>query len=225
MGTVVTGDKLVAFTEQLSEIERQLRQSGGYPFDPNALKIALQNVIKGKFGASTKTGTKNANLFRLHKNGKSMWVNLDVSPRPPFPGMVAHEDNHSKAWVEIELRNDHLYINGSRVTHHLEMMQKEKTSVSGYRLRKALASKLTLHPNILDALMEHRRFIPQSWKQDEYNRPPILYFWSVEFSDTDGARYVRSLNWGGSFWSEGFVNLESHFGTQHRALTIGGLKP
>lgn len=34
---------------QLHEIKRQLRQPAGYPFDPERLKAALQEIIEGKF--------------------------------------------------------------------------------------------------------------------------------------------------------------------------------
>ena len=50
MATKVTGELYEGITGQLFEIGRQLRQPSGYPFDPHALKRALQAVIEGKFG-------------------------------------------------------------------------------------------------------------------------------------------------------------------------------
>ena len=50
MAIQVAGELYESITGQLFEIGRQLRQPSGYPFDPNQLKVALQNAIEGKFG-------------------------------------------------------------------------------------------------------------------------------------------------------------------------------
>lgn len=47
--TVVAGELYEAITGQLFEIGRQLRQKGGYPYDPHKLKRMLQDAIEGKF--------------------------------------------------------------------------------------------------------------------------------------------------------------------------------
>lgn len=49
MATPVTGEMYYKLGVQLLEIKRQLRQPDGYPFDPDKLKIALQNAIDGIF--------------------------------------------------------------------------------------------------------------------------------------------------------------------------------
>lgn len=48
-GKPVAGDLYWKLDGQLWEIKRQLRQSGGYPFDPAALKRHLHTAIEGKF--------------------------------------------------------------------------------------------------------------------------------------------------------------------------------
>lgn len=50
MATLVTGEMYYDIDGQLAEIKRQLRQPNGYPFNPDLLKIALQNAIEGRFG-------------------------------------------------------------------------------------------------------------------------------------------------------------------------------
>ena len=50
MATLVTGEMYHDIDGQLAEIKRQLRQPNGYPFNPDLLKIALQNAIEGRFG-------------------------------------------------------------------------------------------------------------------------------------------------------------------------------
>lgn len=49
MAAIVTGESYYQLTGQLFEIGRQLRQSSGYPFDPEKLKISLQSAIEGRF--------------------------------------------------------------------------------------------------------------------------------------------------------------------------------
>lgn len=49
-GIPVTGDQYYALDGKLLEIKRQLRQNGGYPFDPQQLDAALQAIIEGRFG-------------------------------------------------------------------------------------------------------------------------------------------------------------------------------
>ena len=50
---VVAGELYESITGQLFEIGRQLRQKGGYPYDPERLKQALQAVIEGRFDRPT----------------------------------------------------------------------------------------------------------------------------------------------------------------------------
>ncbi len=49
MAQRVEANLYVELDGQLQEIKRQLRQSSGYPFDPEKLKIALQGIVEGRF--------------------------------------------------------------------------------------------------------------------------------------------------------------------------------
>ena len=51
MGNILTGDQSAAAFRRLGEIQRQLGQNGGYPFDPERLLIALQAISDGRFEA------------------------------------------------------------------------------------------------------------------------------------------------------------------------------
>ncbi len=48
MATQVAGELYFEIDGQLLEIKRQLRQREGYPYDPEQLRIALQNAIEGR---------------------------------------------------------------------------------------------------------------------------------------------------------------------------------
>ncbi|MFA6132048.1 MAG: hypothetical protein WC702_03235 [Patescibacteria group bacterium] len=49
MAPIVTGEQYYDLDGQLTEIKRQLRQRGGYPFSPAQLSLALQAIIEGRF--------------------------------------------------------------------------------------------------------------------------------------------------------------------------------
>lgn len=53
MAQRVTGVLKDGLLSQLFEIERQIRQSSGYPFDPTMLKDYLQKGIEGRFAKTT----------------------------------------------------------------------------------------------------------------------------------------------------------------------------
>ncbi len=48
-GILVTGDRYFNVDGKLHEITRQLRQRGGYPFEPDLLEQRLQDLVEGKF--------------------------------------------------------------------------------------------------------------------------------------------------------------------------------
>ena len=49
MAEIVTGELYEKLDAKLFEIKRQIRQKGGYPYDPEALDKALQKVVEGRF--------------------------------------------------------------------------------------------------------------------------------------------------------------------------------
>ena len=49
MAQGVSGDRYKEIDGQLFEIKRQLRQKSGYPFDLDALELALQVIVEGRF--------------------------------------------------------------------------------------------------------------------------------------------------------------------------------
>jgi len=126
-------------------------------------------------------------------------VNLDVAPRLPFDG-AAVEKNEGGGWVKVEKRKDGLYIDGRKVVLYLSERQKNGQTIKGYELREEVSGKLVLHPNILDALLEHSHLIPEDWKKDENGNTRYILFWAVIFRDSGGRLCVRSLHWDGGKW-------------------------
>ncbi len=70
MAKKVAGELYESITGQLFEIGRQLRQSNGYPYDPEKLKKHLQDGIEGKFSAQ-ETQKKNE-FLKLLSGGESL---------------------------------------------------------------------------------------------------------------------------------------------------------
>jgi hypothetical protein len=59
MATIVTGELYESIDSKLFEIKRQLRQKNGYPFNPNSLNLALQELIEGRFSSRPSSIVKN----------------------------------------------------------------------------------------------------------------------------------------------------------------------
>jgi hypothetical protein len=51
MASIVTGDLYHRIDGQLLEIKRQLRQHEGYPYKPEDLQKALQEIIEGRISS------------------------------------------------------------------------------------------------------------------------------------------------------------------------------
>ena len=71
MAKKVEGELYESITGQLFEIGRQLRQPNGYPFDPENLQDALQNIVNGVFN--------NEPAFRFNKR-KDGWILVEDNP-------------------------------------------------------------------------------------------------------------------------------------------------
>lgn len=72
----VTGEQYFGITGQMLEIQRQIRLNSGSPIDPELVKIALQDIIEGKFKVQ-KTEERSPNLRLLSRNEELMIEALD----------------------------------------------------------------------------------------------------------------------------------------------------
>lgn len=84
MATIVTGEQARQIWSKLGEIQRQVHQSGGYPFDFEQLLDALQGVIEGKFIFPQVGLTLKQRLLPLHLDGWNQdilkWKREDQPP-------------------------------------------------------------------------------------------------------------------------------------------------
>lgn len=134
MAVQVAGELYYDLDGQLTEIKRQLRQPNGYPFDPSALKNALQDAIEGRFGGSTRFPFFNPATFI----GKS-WV-------------IA-EDNEAlpETW-------------DSASTRLVSALRKGEATVSGEKTIERLRGDKPLGARAFLYFWNNREKIPEEWK-------------------------------------------------------------
>ena len=152
-------------------------------------------------------GVSRLSTIRLFR---SIWL-----PRPTWISAVPSECNMGGGWVKVEKKKDGLYVDGKKVLLHLEEDQKSG-AIRGYKLRKVLARKNTLHPNIMDALFDYPRMLPEDYKQDSQGRTLSICFFGVIYS-VAGRQYVRCLYWNLSAWQRGYYKLVRDFDVQDPA--------
>ncbi len=101
MATKIAGELYYDLDGQLLEIKRQLRQPNGYPFDPEKLKLHLQNAIEGRFGSVN--GAKKLSLKFLELIAGNIAINTAAFPKDSFfskngPVKLYFGDNFSN-WI------------------------------------------------------------------------------------------------------------------------------
>jgi len=77
MAQCVAGEQYESITGQLFEIGRQLRQRGGYPFDPEKLQKHLQKAIEGKFNAAPEAKRGEQLIKASDQEGKEIIYDLE----------------------------------------------------------------------------------------------------------------------------------------------------
>lgn len=126
-------------------------------------------------------------------------VNLNAPPKYPVKTSDTLNVHGGMGWVLVEKRAEGLFVDGRRVVLHIEPGQHRAIMrLSGHTLRDMFKySRPVLHPNILDALIDHQHFIPQdeSWEKTD-DHPllgPSICFWAVIYTDGYDREYVRAL--------------------------------
>ncbi|MDO8557793.1 MAG: hypothetical protein Q7S09_01205 [bacterium] len=128
----------------------------------------------------------NTQRIRLTGNKNLIWVNLDAPPKLPFDGAEVVE-NPRGGWVKVERRRDKLYVDRREIVPCvIHWKDHERVTTMDHRGE---------HPNVLDALMRHRRFIPDMLRQSQdYQGNTIsIRFGAVKFCGPHGGSCIRSL--------------------------------
>lgn len=168
---------------------------------------AVWNKLGGEEGVDA--------LLRGNIELKKRTIDLSKPPRTPSEGfeVVKHESTiNGKSVVEIELRDDNLYIDGCKVDLFLSNKQEGDGRVRGYGLRKELENGkwVLLNSNVLDYLLDHPKLYPEHFKKDENGETRYIFFWgSISRDPLHDYLYVRYMYWNAgelhkrSYWLDG----------------------
>ena len=155
--------------------------------------------------------------IRLTDDPNIIFVNLDAPPKLPYKDTEVRENTRG-GWVKLEKRMFGLYVNGKKIILHLDLGQKDRREIGGYKLKEALTEKLVEHPNILDALLEYPHLIPDEFKPGENSHIKCIVFWAVVFHDQkDDYLCVRCLFWIVSKWDHSNCLLDGNFDDNYPA--------
>jgi len=92
----VTGDQRDNITGQMLEIQRQLRQKGGSPINPDDITLALQDIIEGKFIRKREENK----ILRPLSNGKSIIIDACDGK-----ALLVNADNIFQSGIDPDFKN------------------------------------------------------------------------------------------------------------------------
>ncbi len=191
MATFVTGELYEQLDGRLHEIKRQIRQSGGYPFDPEALKDLLQQAVEGRFAVNTPNILKILRTFNPTKFLGEGWK-------------VEEEDKRSKELTEVDLNK----------VQFVTMLKEGETSIKGEEKLKRLKKSdyIRLDADIFFTLWNNKSRIPESWKEKVNGNTRYIFFDGAVLRRPRGDRCVLYLCWrgGGWDWRCHWLGLEWH---------------
>jgi len=178
-----------------------LDEKGGRPHLVERLK-----ELGNKFRAATEAKPEWKPIERIRvlkeKRGRAtaIEVNLDA---PPFDGAQVDSvigTGPRSGWVRVERKGKDFYVNNKKVVLFLSELQQNGKNIGGYELKEKLTVLPVLHPNILDALLDHLHLIPEDWKGK------LIYFWAVVFR-IRGSACVCCLHWDNGRWNRSYFWL------------------
>lgn len=110
-------------------------------------------------------------------------IDCSVDPHEP-KGLSVHE--HKRFGM--------LKWDPAQVTLYLSQGQRHGKRIKGTELQRELQGKLVMNANVLDSLLAHPEFIPESWKGK------AVFFWGTIYRGLGDDLCVRCLCWSGSGW-------------------------
>lgn len=140
---------------------------------------------------------------------KTIRVNLDFPPRIPLERATV-ETNIQGGWVEVQRREDGLYVSGRKVLMFLSEPQKEGKKISGHDLWDELSSFSVIHPNVGEALLKYPHLIPEEFERDVDGNTIYLGFWGATFRFQGGV-WVRIIYRNQNKWDWDLSTLEGVF--------------
>jgi hypothetical protein len=131
-------------------------------------------------------------------------IDTDIDPIIPFIGAKI-KTNIKSGKVAIERRYGDLWVGGKKVIPHLSPCQKNGVCVKGDVLYKELVGRPVLSACILDFLLDHTDFIPESWEGKGLGSSRYIWFWGTMYCDFADRLCVRCLYRGSVGWSTTYL--------------------
>jgi hypothetical protein len=131
----------------------------------------------------------------MNINLKPRKVKIDCDAYPLVPDGWKVKEQKKGGIVTVERRDGALYIDGKEVELYVSDRQRALSwSITGYSVWDDLKEEDVKNACLLDFLLAHPKFIPESWKRDENGYPIHIFFWGTIYRTPAGPA-VRSLHW------------------------------
>jgi len=174
----ITMSNEIATSAQLLQLVAKFSQV--LPLDAN--RALVQEVIENK-NDPLWVGVRERFVVKAPATLKAS-IDTDLNPKLPFDR--AKVESHVKGGkVTIEKRDNELWINDKKVIPYLVSRQEGGKRIKGHELREELTGKSVLNACVLDFLIEHKDFIPDSWKKDAAGNYSYIFFWGTIYRDSD----------------------------------------
>lgn len=145
MAIIVAGEMYYDLDGQLLEIKRQLRQQGGYPFDPEALRIHLQAAVEGRFIVAERKGAAAVlqvidTIIRVDRSIRPIypdWVQTVMHPEFENTGPAEFDLSEVEQWLYPKQKKS--VVNGNVIYQYLKDNNMLKTCLGlrdGEEIRK-----------------------------------------------------------------------------------------
>jgi hypothetical protein len=146
-------------------------------------------------------------------------LDLAATPQLPFPtALVASHE--AGGVVAVEALPDGLYVDAKKVV--LFRSERQTAGMQGPALFDELTGKAVLNANVLQFLIQHPEFIPESpeWKKQGDGDEIMIYFWGTLFQHPNGDHCVTHMEWNGASWKWSCSSIQNWWMTNQPAALL-----
>ena len=181
---IVAGEQYYELDGQLWEIKRQLRQSSGYPFDAEMLKLHLQAAIEGCWAGE--------NFFRETGDMGQRIIRIPALARPTLEGLQSKFDWIKRIEVDTSPVEPVVLVLGT-------VLRVGENAINGVEYQRRRAPKIDVCLGYQQAiwLVEHQNEFP---KLMALLGKIYIDFPGLVVVRGDDGRYFPYLNGGGGRW-------------------------
>lgn len=121
-------------------------------------------------------------------------IDCDANPWAPNGLKVKRQKNGGI--ITVERCGGTLFTNGAEVELYISERQRAgQDDVLIPEVIDEIAEKRVLNACVLDYLLDHQEFIPESWKKDENDYPINIFFLGTIYQNKRHWDYIRGMYW------------------------------